>query len=260
MSGSGIEGARMLHAACEPSLGDPDSIDPAPDGRAETVVASATAGVNVEAHAKAGKSAAKAARGKAPIRVVHSSPGRVRLKVRRGKRYPEILNAVAESFRGLPGIEQVEAHPVSGSVILFYNPVLRREFLARMERAGAQTDSRLPEPPETDIDKLAKAIRSEAEFLARHSTGARAVVDFCKRLDHGIKAASNHTVDLKLMLAAAVVAATILEVGTTAAPVWVMLLLFGANHVVQLRREAASAHSKGAGVSRAGPSAVQLPS
>jgi len=170
------------------------------------------------------------------IRVAHSTPGRIRLKVRHGKQDPEILNAVAESFRGIPGIERVESNPLTGTVILIYDPDRHPEFVGHVERTQADADSR--QPVKTDIDKFADAIESEAEFLAQHSAGARVFVDFCKQLDRNIKIASNNNVDLKLMLAGGVVAAMILEIGATAAtPVWVTLLLFGTNHFMELHQQ-----------------------
>jgi hypothetical protein len=169
---------------------------------------------------------------KPSIRVAHSSPGRVRLKVRHGKRDPAVLEGVAESFRRIPGIERVETNPVTGSVTLKFDPDRQRQFMHEVERAGALSLG----PPKTDIDKLADVIEGEAEFLAQHSAGARAFVDFVKGLDREVKVASNNSVDLKLLLAGGVVAAMVFEIGATAAtPVWVTLLLFGANHFVELR-------------------------
>ena len=171
---------------------------------------------------------------KPKIRVAHSTPGRIRLKVRHGKRNPELLSAVAESFRGIPGIERAETNPVTGAVILIYDPDRHLEFLNHVERAqlvGAQ-------PPPTEIDKLADAIEKEAEFLARHSASARVFVDFFKDADRKIKVASNNNVDLKMVMAGGVVAAVILEIGAAAAtPVWVTLLLFGTNHFMELQEQ-----------------------
>jgi hypothetical protein len=95
-------------------------------------------------------------------------------------------------------------------------------------------------PPQTEIDKLALTIEREAEFLAQHSAGARAFVQLCKRVDRDIKVASGNNLDLKLLMAAGTVAATVLEIGATAAtPVWVTLVLFGANPFVELHQRTA---------------------
>jgi hypothetical protein len=177
---------------------------------------------------------------KRKIRVAHATPGWIRLKVPHGKGDVDALNAVADSFRGIPGIERVETNPVTGGVVLIYGPDRQVEFAQCFERSRATLEDEAGKPPQTDIDKLASTIEREAEFLAQHSAGARAFVELCRRVDHDIKVASGNNVDLKLLLAAGIVAATVLEIGATAAtPVWVTLVLFGANHFVELHQRTA---------------------
>ena len=172
------------------------------------------------------------------VRVAHATKGRIRLKVPRGKGDPEALNAVAESFRKIPGIERVETNPLTGCIVLSYDPDRQAEFALGFERRRAALEEEVGKPPQTDIDKFALAIEREAEFLSQHSAGARAFVDFCRRLDHDIKVASRNNFDLKLLLASGIVAATVLEIGATAAtPVWITLVLFGANHFVELHQQ-----------------------
>jgi hypothetical protein len=87
----------------------------------------------------------------------------------------------------------------------------------------------------TDIDQFARRIEEEAEFLARHSQSARAVVDFFKHCDREIRVATDNNVDLKIALAVGIIGFTVLEVGTAAAtPVWVTLTLFALNHVIEM--------------------------
>ena len=175
------------------------------------------------------------------VRVAHSVEGRIRLKVKHGKGNPEVLNAFADKFRGLPGVERVKTNPVTGTVILIYDPDRHREFLGHVERSADEVEAR-PVPPKTELDRLADAIQSEAEYLAENSRTARAVVDFFKTVDREIKAASNNTVDLKIALAGGMVAAMFIEIGATAAtPVWVTLLLFGANNYIELQAQARKA-------------------
>lgn len=169
------------------------------------------------------------------VRVAHCVEGRIRLKVKHGKGNPEVLNTFAEKFRALPGIESVEANPVTGAVVLTYDPDRHREFVGHVERHASPPAPLAPAPPKTDIDKLADAIEGEAEYLAQHSHAARAFFDAVKSVDREIKAVTNNNIDLKIVLAGGVIAATILEIGATAAtPVWVTLLLFGTNHYVEL--------------------------
>ena len=176
--------------------------------------------------------------GQSLVRVAHIVEGRIRLKVKRGKCNPELLEAFAEQFRGLPGIERVKTNPVTGTVTLIYDPDRHREFVGYVERSASQE----PVPPKTELDRLADAIQSEAEYLAENSRTARAVVDFFKKVDRDIKAASNNTVDLKIALAGGMVATMFIEIGATAAtPVWVTLLLFGANNYIELQAKARKA-------------------
>jgi len=178
---------------------------------------------------------------KSLVRVAHSVEGRIRLKVKHGKGNPELLNAFADKFRGLPGIERVKTNPLTGTVILIYDPDRHREFMGQVERTASETQI-APVPPKTDLDKLADAIQTEAEYLAENSQTARAVVDFFKKVDAEIKDASNNTVDLKIVLAGGMVAAMFIEIGATAAtPVWVTLLLFGANNYIELQAQARKA-------------------
>jgi hypothetical protein len=175
------------------------------------------------------------------VRVAHSVEGRIRLKVKHGKGNPELLNAFADKFRGLPGIQRVKTNPVTGTVVLIYDRDRHREFLDHVERSAGEAEAR-PAPPKTELDRLADAIQSEAEYLAENSRTARAVVDFFKTVDREIKAASNNTVDLKIALAGGMVAAMFMEIGATSAtPVWVTLLLFGANNYIELQAQALKA-------------------
>jgi hypothetical protein len=174
------------------------------------------------------------------IKIAHATPGRIRLKVRHAKGNPDVLNPVADAFRGIPGVERVDVNPVTGSVVLNYDPDRQVEFASQFERRREAVERLSEPPPQTEIDKFSDAIEKEAEFLAEHSAAARAFVEFFKRFDHQIKVATGNNFDLKLTLGAGVLAAVVLEVGATAAtPVWVTLILFGANHFVELHQQAA---------------------
>jgi hypothetical protein len=64
---------------------------------------------------------------------------------------------------------------------------------------------------------------------------ARAVVDFCKKLDQEIKKATGNSVDLKIVFAIAIIGVTVFEIGATAAtPVWVTLAIFAVNHFIEM--------------------------
>jgi hypothetical protein len=167
------------------------------------------------------------------LKIAHQVPGRVRMKIPAGKGNPELLKQVSEAFGAIPGIEEVTVNPTTGSVVLHYDTDRHDEFhgsFAHHYHAHAAEH-----PPATQLDSFAERIEQEAEFLAKHSHSARAVVDFVKKLDREIKLASNNTVDLKIVFALGLIGLTIMEVGTTAAtPVWLTLAIFTVNHFIEL--------------------------
>jgi hypothetical protein len=170
---------------------------------------------------------------KLKFNVAHQVPGRIRMKVPAAKGNPELLQQIAETFAVIPGIERITVNPATGSVVMKYDVDRHDEFHCRLQDHVPQGSGY--QPPATEIDQIALRIEQEAEFLARHSQSARAVVDFCKQLDCQIRSATDNNVDLKILLAAGIIGFTILEVGTAAAtPVWVTLTLFAFNHVIEM--------------------------
>jgi len=165
--------------------------------------------------------------------VAHQVPGRVRMKVPSAKGNPDLLKQIADTFAVIPGIERITVNPATGSVVMHYDIDQHHEFHGRLQ------DHVTPEsgyrPPRTEIDEFANKIEQEAEFLARHSDSARAIVDAFKAVDREIRIATDNNVDLKIVLALGIIGVTVLEVGAAAAtPVWVTLSLFALNHVIEL--------------------------
>ncbi|MBL6614183.1 MAG: hypothetical protein ISP45_09245 [Reyranella sp.] len=177
----------------------------------------------------------------AKLKIVHQVPGRIRMKIPSAKGNPEQLQAYKEVLSLIPGVEDIELNPVTGSVVLKYDPDrhdFHADFTGHVDRHNAEP--RRPRPPTNEIDAVAQKIQQEAEYLAEHSRTARVVVDFCREADREIKIATDNVLDLKMLLAVAVVGFTIFEVGAAAAtPVWVTLALFGLNHFIEMQTEAA---------------------
>lgn len=157
------------------------------------------------------------------------------MKIPSAKGNPELLRQISETFAAIPGIEQITVNPVTGSVVVHYDADQHEEFHDRLRR---HYDRALPDegaPPQTEIDNLANKLTAEAEFLARNSQSARAIVDFFKGVDRHIKVATNNTIDLKIVFAIGIIGFTVIEVGATAAtPVWVTLVIFSLNHFIEM--------------------------
>lgn len=165
------------------------------------------------------------------LEIAHQVPGRIRIKIPSGKGNPELLDEIKQTFGVIPGIERIVVNPTTGSVVLHYDEDRHDEFNGGFQR-------HLPNghrPPSNEIDEIARKFEEEAEFLAEHSQVARAVVDFFKDLDRQIKAATGNVIDLKIVLAIAIIGFTVLEVGASAAtPVWVTLVIFSLNHFIEM--------------------------
>ena len=178
------------------------------------------------------------------LNIAHQVPGRIRLKIPSAKGNQELLRQIGETFGAIPGIEQVTVNATTGSVVLHYDADRHDEFHGH---SRAMHDIR--RPPATEIDKIAQGIEDEAEYLARHSKSARAVVDCFKHLDTEIKRVTDNNIDLKILLALGIIGITVFEVGATAAtPVWVTLSLFALNHFIELHAADASGGSASAPV------------
>jgi hypothetical protein len=172
---------------------------------------------------------------KLKLQVAHQVPGRVRLKIPSAKGNPALLQEIGDAFSRIPGIGHVTVNPVTGSVVLHYDAELHDEVHNSLQRHTGQVWRNGQRPPDTEIDTLAHKIEDEAEFLAQHSKSAKAVVDFCKKLDCEIKIATNNNVDLQIILAFGIIGFTLLELGASAAtPVWVTLSLFAMNHFIEM--------------------------
>ena len=182
------------------------------------------------------------------LKIEHQVPGRVRMKIPAGKGNPELLKQISDVFGVIPGIEEVAVNPTTGSVVLRYDADRHDEFHGSFRQhyeahgaAHGPANGGL-HGADTELDKLANSIEAEAEFLARHSHSARAVVDFVKMVDREIKLATNNTIDLKIVFAIGIIGLTVLEVGAPAGtPVWVTLAIFTVNHFIEMHERHAHA-------------------
>jgi cation transport ATPase len=163
------------------------------------------------------------------IHVVHRLPGRVRIRVPGARRNGAMLEEIGEYIRGIEGVRSVEANPVTGSVLVHYDPH-RHDALAEY----------LPAAPEFgEAAELVENIEREAEFLAAHSHTAAAVVDSARVLNRTVRRATGNVLDLKVLLPAVAAVWAFFEVGRDAStPMWFSLGIFSFNSFVTLHRPA----------------------
>jgi Heavy metal associated domain 2 len=170
--------------------------------------------------------------------VVHHIRGRMRVKLAHAQGDLQLLQSIQRSLSPLSGVEQVTINPITGSVLVEYDPGHHTDFHGHLIAQAAGTGLFVLEPPKLcEVDEIADKIEVEAEFLAAHSDTARAVVNFVKQLNEGVKKATDNTVDLKVLLPLTLAAYSFLKAGTElATPLWMTLGIFSFNSFVALHQ------------------------
>jgi len=168
--------------------------------------------------------------------VAHHVAGRLRIKIPSANGNPALLDQVKKQlFGGIPGVERVTTKPHSGSLVLNYDPRLEEAMEARFRDYQRGRASLQRELVGDEIGALASRIEAEGEYLARNSDWAKAIVDFFKQLDRGIKLSTNNAIDLKIVIAVSLAVFTFVEIGGHAAtPMWVTLALFALHEFIEM--------------------------
>jgi hypothetical protein len=88
--------------------------------------------------------------GIAGIKVVHTMPGRVRVKISRLKNNPAFAREIQERLSGIPGIQTVEVSLLTGSVLVLYDAEEMDPFDSLISLGGTLTSLF----PELNLDDL----------------------------------------------------------------------------------------------------------
>ena len=173
---------------------------------------------------------------KPKLHIAHKTDGRIRMRVPHGRDNPEVLEAYKQIFSQIHGIIDIKIKPETGSIIINYAPEHEHEFHAHLNCCCSEHSISHPGPlPGDEIQEMAKRIENQAEFFAEHSEIVKVTVDMFKKLDYQIKLKTDNTIDLKVLLACGLAAATFVEIGAeTATPMWVTLGLFAVNHFIDI--------------------------
>lgn len=168
--------------------------------------------------------------------VTHHVPGRIRVKICAGKGNRELLEQIRQAIFPLPGVTEVEVNPITGSVLVHYDPNAHSDFHHQLVHRGESLDLFSLLPPEVaEINQLASAIEREAVLLAAHSETARAIVDGAAKLNEACKRATANVVDLKVLLPLGLAVYTVLKLEIDAAtPLWLTLAMFSFSSFVTL--------------------------
>lgn len=168
------------------------------------------------------------------IQVVHALPGRVRLKVAKVKGNPELARKAQEKFAAVPGIQKVEANPLTGSVLVFFD--LAASVAAEtIEPLGAVLAEFFPE-----IEALS-LVSGLAALAGNHESGSNpggGLTGAITAINTGIGKATGG-LDLKLLVPLALLffgVRGLLAAEKTTFPAWHDYLWFGFSSLVMLNR------------------------
>ncbi len=145
------------------------------------------------------------------LEVVHSLPGRLRLRLSRLRDEPHTGAAVADALAALDGVLDVQVRPFTGSILCTYDAA----------RVG---EPQLVEAVHTSTRHLvARPPRRSGRERQHGSTVGRAVVEAFHELDQEVRQATEDRVDLGTLAALGFLltgAAEVLTTRTMPAPPW----------------------------------------
>jgi hypothetical protein len=172
--------------------------------------------------------------------IAHEIEGRIRLKLPDAKRNLDVLETIRKALAGIPGAESVEANPLTGSVLLYYDPSLNGGFRQQIARFGEETGLfALMQSQPSDVSEPV-----EGNYLAAPSRTAEVIINEVGKVNKHIKYASENTVDLNVLLpmGVAVYSASVIA-KRLATPRWLTLAIFSFNSFISLNRTVNSARS-----------------
>jgi hypothetical protein len=143
--------------------------------------------------------------------ICHHIPGRMRVKIRNG------TSAQLDDFRkrvsALPGVQNVETNPTTGSVLIVYSQNKRQDFVQRLSERFA------------DLVSLAPESRKK---IGDYSMIATHLLKQIKQADDELRVLSDGQADLKLLFPIAIVGLALTTLPTNLqTPLWLSFLMFG---------------------------------
>jgi hypothetical protein len=161
--------------------------------------------------------------------VVHHVPGRMRIKVPFLKDLSVDPQQVNELLLPIDGLRKVDFSPITGSVLLHYDPEMYEDFSRQL---GEYIQTSMGLGLVTAVSRNGSG-RLNSGHSGRLATGisdtqlARHIKGLCGQLNQEIRAATDDAADLKSLLPLGLAAIALLNIGSAATtPLWVTLGIF----------------------------------
>jgi hypothetical protein len=170
------------------------------------------------------------------LTIVHASPGRVRLKASQVKGNPSLAQQVQDELRGVSGVREVRANPLTGSILLLLDKVkmLEPEALAPL---AAVLGKLFPEIETLELDPGPITGAGEAA-PSPGGTPMQGLAGSVGALNARI-AGLTGGIDLRLLLPMSLLYLGVRQLLTakkTPAPAWYDYLWFGFSTFIMLNR------------------------
>lgn len=159
------------------------------------------------------------------IRIAHAMPGRIRLKVDQIRTDSSTATQIEQHLASLPGVQKVETHPRTGSVLILYEvgSVSTQEFLHQL---AAPLAALFPDLQQEDLDSWPSSSGANAGALPPLAGGIRA---FFSELNAKLDQTTGGNADLKVILPLSLFALGVRSLVTTEkliTPTWYDFLWF----------------------------------
>ncbi|MGA9754951.1 MAG: HMA2 domain-containing protein [Desulfobaccales bacterium] len=135
------------------------------------------------------------------IRIVHAIPGRVRLKVARLRENPPLARVIQERLGAVRGIQGVEATPLTGSVLVLFDP----QAITSPESLATLSETLTGLFPGPDLTQLADFLSRSMAVEEAGLTWSEFVVDFLVDLNARLGSALGGLADFRLLVPLALV-------------------------------------------------------
>lgn len=150
--------------------------------------------------------------------IVSAAPGRVRVRLDRSMRSPEAMRGLAEMVCGLDGVREVRANPITGSLLVLYDPeTVSTEQLYLAAKA-------------VNLTIVVPESNSSPAIMGEVSEMARAINSAFGRIDAAVWGFTGGNLDAKTLVPLGLGAAAVRQIATSGASLgavpWYVLLWY----------------------------------
>jgi Heavy metal associated domain 2 len=162
-------------------------------------------------------------------RVVHHIPGRMRIRMPSLKDLSTSTKQMNDLLLPVEGLRQVDFSPITGSVLLHYDPELHDSFPQQLTKYVRSTMglNLVSSTSRNGTRASAPAAETFVDPVIGDTRLARDISSFFQRINKDVRVVTGQAFDLKSLLPLGLATYTLFKIGSTATtPLWVTLGIF----------------------------------